>query len=133
MFVQDYHDIKLVVNESGGLTDVTAFRKSVQAQADDFEIGIWIDRFALTLAQEGLVIPLDELAESYVNLDKPWWLDDVNKDLTINHKLYFGAGAYDLSIYGNIQMLLFNKTMAENLGLDDMYEMVRRRSRYSSG
>ena len=100
MFVQDYHDIKLVVNESGGLTDVTAFRKSVQAQADDFEIGIWIDRFALTLAQEGLVIPLDELAESYVNLDKPWWLDDVNKDLTINHKLYFGAGAYDLSIYG---------------------------------
>ena len=125
MFVQDYHDIKLVVNESGGLTDVTAFRKSVQAQADDFEIGIWIDRFALTLAQEGLVIPLDELAESHVNLDKPWWLDDVNKDLTINHKLYFGAGAYDLSIYGNIQMLLFNKTMAENLGLDDMYEMVR--------
>ena len=44
----------------------------MQAQADDFEIGIWIDRFALTLAQEGLVIPLDELAESYVNLDKPW-------------------------------------------------------------
>ena len=43
----------------------------MQAQADDFEIGIWIDRFALTLAQEGLVIPLDELAESYVNLDKP--------------------------------------------------------------
>lgn len=124
-WVQDRLDVKFDVNTTGGLTDVTAFRKSVTAQANDFEIGIWIDRFALTLAQEGLVIPLNDLSKMYVNLDEPWWLDDVNKDLTINHKLYFGAGAYDLSIYGNIQMLLFNKTMAGDLQLDNMYDMVR--------
>ncbi|MBR5261942.1 MAG: hypothetical protein IKV47_07220, partial [Oscillospiraceae bacterium] len=37
----------------------------------------------------------------------------------------FGAGAFDLLIYGFTQMVLFNKTIADDLQLADMYELVR--------
>jgi len=125
-YTQEYLNIEFETQTHGGLTDVTAFRKAVNADDDSFDLGIWIDRFALTLAQEGLVYSFNDLSsDSYIDTSNPWWLDDLNQALTIDHKLFFAAGAYDMSIYGNIPMLLFNKDMAANLQLDDMYDMVR--------
>ena len=124
-YVKEYLNIELETQTHGTLTDIGAFRKSVRAQDDSFDCGIWIDRFALGAAQEDMVYPLHEMAKMYVDLDAPWWLTNVNDALSIDNKLYFGAGAYDLSIYGSTQMLLFNKNLAADLQLADMYDLVR--------
>ncbi len=125
-YVQEYLNIEFEVKTHGGLTDVTAFRNAVNADDDSFDLGMWIDRFALTLAQEGMVYSFNDLAaNSYIDLNQPWWLENINKELTIDNKLYFAAGAYDMSIWGNLQMMLFNKDLAADLQLDNMYDMVR--------
>lgn len=124
-YVKEYLNIELETKTNGTLTDIGAYRKAVRANDDSFDCGIWIDRFALGAAEENMVFPLHKMAEMYIDLDAPWWLSEVNRELTIDHKLYFGAGAYDLSIYGCTQILLFNKDLADDLNLANMYDLVR--------
>ncbi len=124
-YVKEYLNIEFETQTHGSLTDISAYRKAVNADDDSFDCGIWIDRFALGAAQENMVYPLHEMAKMYVDLDNPWWMINVNDALTIDNKLYFGAGAYDLSTYGTTQLLLFNKDMAASLNLSNMYELVR--------
>ena len=124
-YVKEYLNIEFETQTHGTLTGIGAFRKAVRAQDDSFDCGIWIDRFALGAAQENMVYPLHEMAKMHVDLNAPWWLSEVNNELSIDNKLYFGAGAYDLSIYGSTQLLLFNKNMAADLQLADMYNLVR--------
>lgn len=77
---------------------------------------------AFNYAAEGLLREWKEL--DYIDLDKPWWDMSITDALYIKNKLYFAVGAYNLSSYEFTHMLLFNKNLAENLNLGDLYAIV---------
>ena len=59
------------------------------------------------------------------NLDADYYYPDVVEELTINGKLYFLLGDYSLTYWENAYVLYFNKTIAEDNNLEDIYQLVR--------
>lgn len=61
----------------------------------------------------------------YVNLNQPWWSETVSEALTVNGKLFLLTGDYSLSLWDNMFGFLFNKQVALDYGVEDLYELVR--------
>ena len=60
-----------------------------------------------------------------LQLDKPWWDVKLNKDITINDRLYMASGAVNLSPYQSMACITFNKDIVANNQLDSPYDAVR--------
>jgi len=81
-----------------------------------------LDLYVVQYAQKKQIYNWNELI--YIDLTKPYWDASMNKSLTINGKTYFAFGAYDLSYYDLTHVLVFNKEMIQNYGLETPYELV---------
>ena len=57
-------------------------------------------------------------ALKYFDFAQPWWNQDFNNGITIGGKLFFTIGCYQISALQGIRHVIFNKTVAENYGLD---------------
>ena len=97
-------------------------RKQIQSGDAEFDVFLLTDRNALVFAQEGLVTPIDTIKE--INLEKPYWSPKLNKSLSIDNRLYFAYGDFELIPYDYTHMLLFNKKIVDDLNLDSPYELV---------
>lgn len=76
-----------------------------------------------TLAAEGSLYDL--LSDvPYLKMSQPWWDQTFNQELTINDKLYFTVG--DLGVYNKsaTSVLMFNKELIKQYGLENPYELV---------
>jgi ABC-type glycerol-3-phosphate transport system substrate-binding protein len=76
-------------------------------------------------AQLALGLLLQDLNDTpYVNLNKSWWDQKANEDLSINGVVYFQTG--DISFIDNIctHMIMFNKDLIKELGLASPYEII---------
>jgi len=98
-------------------------KKNVTAGVDAYELYLPVDRDALTAGTGGLIHKIAELPG--INLDKPYWNQSLNKCLTIGGDLYFAYGAFNLSVYDYTHVLLFNKKMISDLGLESPYNLVK--------
>ena len=61
----------------------------------------------------------------YLDLEKPWWDQRANVDLTIGNRLFFTVG--DLFIMDNdaTWLVIFNKKLIADLELENPYDLVR--------
>ena len=123
-YINEKLGVNMVVDTRGKLTDTSAMQNAVSSGEDDVQLGIWIDRFALNLAMNGMVSPVSELERYYVNLQNPWWYQTMNKELTLGGDLYFAAGYFNIDLFGGMHVLAFNKDMVNDYALDDPYELV---------
>ena len=60
-----------------------------------------------------------------INLDNPWWNDTVMDSLSFNGTCYSIAGDLSVMLWEASYGLMYNKDMAEKLGLPDQYQLVR--------
>ena len=100
-----------------------ALRKDVKAGADSYDEYMQIDRYAYTSAAEQLLYPVSDLP--YVDLNQPYWCYLPNKQLTVANKLYFGFSDEMLTFFEATLPLYFNKKQAQDLGIEDLYGLVR--------
>ncbi|MCQ2424684.1 MAG: hypothetical protein MJ070_00925 [Lachnospiraceae bacterium] len=119
-----YLNIEFENDTSGSLVDTSVYRQHIAADDGAFDEAIWIDRFALALAEDGMVYSMNDLADYHVDLDQPWWYATLNEYLSIDNKLYLAAGYSDISLFGGMAIMLFNKTIATDLQLGNIYQMV---------
>ncbi len=61
----------------------------------------------------------------YVDLTQPWWSERVSDVLTVNGKLFLLTGDYSLSLWDNMYGFLFNKQVALDYNIEDVYNVVR--------
>ncbi len=80
-------------------------------------------------ASEGIVYKITDIP--VIDLDAPWWDAEFTEYLAIGGVKYFGMGAFNLTTYDSIHMLLFNKDIYANqqiaknhLGGKTIYETV---------
>ncbi|MCQ2424597.1 MAG: hypothetical protein MJ070_00475 [Lachnospiraceae bacterium] len=121
---EEYLNIEFATDTSGALTDTKVYRQHIAADDDAFDYAIWIDRFGLALAEDGMVYSVNDLSDYYVDLSNPWWYESLNHYLSIDGKFYLASGYSDLSLFGNMSTMLFNKTIAADLQLGSLYQMV---------
>ncbi len=98
-------------------------KKLIMAGGDDFDVVTDGLCFLSTLAVEGYLADLQSISE--LKLSSSWWDQELNNALTIGGNLFFATG--DISIMDNYGTwcMMFNKTIASDYDVGDLYQMVR--------
>ncbi len=73
----------------------------------------------------GQDILLDLYTVPYMDLEREWWDQDMVRDLTINDKLFQITGDINASINIRSYAMMFNKDLADDLGVEYPYQKVR--------
>lgn len=99
-----------------------AVKVAVQAGDDAYDMAVVLDRGSLQLGMEGILQPYTALG--YVNLEKPWWYENVSSYLSIDNKLFFTFGYHSIESFDSMNVLLFNKTIANSHNFDSPYDLI---------
>ena len=77
---------------------------------------------AANLARNGYLYDLNSMP--YIALEKSWWDQGAKRDLEIQGKMYYATG--DISVIDNLNThnVYFNKELAKELGINDLYSLV---------
>ena len=59
----------------------------------------------------------------YINLEEPWWYQNITNDLCFGDKVYVMTGDY-VNYIGSVDCLVFNKDIFDDLGLEYPYQAV---------
>ncbi len=95
----------------------------VNADEDAYDMIMLINRDAFNAALQGYLMPFNEL--THINLDKPYWLKDVNDGLTIDGKSFFNYSEESVYTFERTGVLAFNKVLRDKYKLRDYYQTVR--------
>ncbi len=99
-------------------------RSNIQADNDAYDLYMPPMNSAVVLATEGHLVNLFEVP--YLDLEKSWWDQNVNRDLIIKDKLYFTTGEISILDDDLTFIITFNKdALAEKLPDIDPYQMVK--------
>lgn len=98
-------------------------RTSVMAGDDAYDLVMLRCPHALTWWKEGLLVPFDDVPN--LNLEKGYWDQNINDALSLGGVQYIAEGAFNLDIYDLTFCLLFNKTLAAQFDLGDLYASVK--------
>ena len=74
------------------------------------------------LAAEGYFIDWNTL--DYIDPQSPWWAQFVNESVAIKNKIFFSTGDICLSSMEASYTMIFHKGIAENLSLENPYQLV---------
>jgi len=102
----------------------TTIQKSIKAGDDEYQIIQEKPVFmSATLAPQNFLIDLQKIAN--INLDAPWYNQNAIKDLSINKKITVLAGDMTVSDKSGVIMAVFNKKLAAQYGLENLYSTVK--------
>ena len=122
--MEERFGFELIQVDATGPGDVhTRARISIQAGSDDFDMAMMTPSYALRLAQEGMLVSIDTVP--YIQLDQPWWDQNMNRDFSIGDRLFFTSGDFSFNQYSATIPILFNKVLHADLALDCPYTLVR--------
>ena len=94
-------------------------------RADDPEYDCIMPRItgAASMATSGYLVSYDQLP--YIDLTNPWWDQNANSMLSIGNRLFFTVGDLSIVDKDSTWVIMFNKTVALNNGLENFYNLVR--------
>ena len=122
--MEDRFGFNLVQIDHNGPGQVRdAARRSINAASDDFDLAMTTPIYALPMAQEGQLVMIDTIP--HIDLTKPWWDQDMNRDFSIGHRLFFTSGDFSFNQYSVTVGLVFNRQLHDDLALDCPYALVR--------
>lgn len=61
----------------------------------------------------------------HIDFSRPWWSGSTVEDLTYNGKTFLAVGDFALGAWNNTYCVYFNKQIANDYDLPDIYEIVR--------
>ncbi len=126
--VERYFDIDFSFRP-GDVKNNTAsatIRSLIQSGDDTYEVFVNVQHAGIPLIYEDLFIDWKEEGNMpYVNLDNPWWYQNVLRDLNFGDKVYVTAGAYNFHCLKASGVLAFNKTIMDELEMEYPYQMVK--------
>jgi len=100
----------------------TIFKRSSMADSDDFDLGMMIGREAWKMALEGFVVPVHRLP--FLDVSRAWYSHEINDSITIGGKMFFAYSDECLNMFEQTLCVLFNKNLASELALENMYNLV---------
>ena len=74
------------------------------------------------LADANCIYPLNYI--DTIRLDQNYWMPELNEQLKIGGNLFFSSSALSPRYYGSVYVLMFNRELADNLDLPDLYQKV---------
>ena len=113
----------------GGWNDkddfINTFKNSIMSDSQAFDLIMSQSAYMAELGLNEYYLNFYDPELKYINFSADYYYPDVMEELTVNNQLYYLVGDYNLTYLEGFYMLYFNKPIAENLGLDDLYHTVR--------
>jgi ABC-type glycerol-3-phosphate transport system substrate-binding protein len=115
--------LNINIKEIRSRNAVTDASQSLTAGDTEYDIVMPYMNDTIKLAQSGLLYDLNSI--NYLDLDKPWWDQRANANLSINGKIFMTTG--DISILDNecTMVMFFNKKLISDYKLEIPYDLVR--------
>ncbi len=104
---------------------VNTFRNSILAATGAFDLIMMQQDIMADPGLFDLYINYHDLPYVKDNLDADYYYHDVNGTAEVNGVLYFLLGDYSLTYWESTYVLYFNKTLAENYNIGDIYGLVK--------
>ena len=99
-----------------------AVRASVLSNEDSYDMTYISIQNAFNLAADKQLIELNSIPT--LQLDQPWWDQNSVSDLSIGHKNYILTGDIGSMYKKSIGVIMFNKDILSNYGLQSPYELL---------
>ena len=125
--VEDRLNVKIVpIKRLGNWENQSQFlspmKASIKAGTDDYDVIAGYAYYITPFALDGNFLNLAEFP--YIDYEKPWWPDSITSNLKIANKLYFISGDYSLTMIRSLNCLFFNKNLAQDFAVPNLYQMV---------
>jgi len=73
--------------------------------------------------KSGYLLNLNEVP--HINLDMPWWAQNLMSETSVMNKIYYTAGEMTLLAREGTWIMMFNKQMLKDYALESPYEIVK--------
>ena len=125
--VEDRLNVELVSIEIPGGWDeqdvfLRAIKNSVASGGDDYDFIAAYSYYITPIALDGALYNLKNL--NYLSPEQVWWSADCANEMTLDNKLYFIAGDLAISLLKNMYVTFFNKQLAQDLNVENLYQTV---------
>ncbi len=123
--LEDRFHVVFETAQDGYDATMSAMQKQVQSGVTGdaaYDLIMQICRNAYSLTLNGMLCDYNRL--EYVDIDKEYYFDKVNKQFSIAGKTFFAYGADSLNVLTQANCLLFNQRIVKERSLPDLYEMV---------
>lgn len=124
--IEDSFDVVLELIEEYSLAvgpTVTRFMANRTSGDMMYDASLIAVQEASQLAYQGYLSDLNELP--YVCLEKSWWDQNANKEISIFGKTYYTTGDISFSDKEYTFSVIFNKDLAKEKNIEDLYALVR--------
>ncbi len=126
--IGDEYNVNLNIIQLGGWASessemLAAVRKSISAGTDEYDLVLGYQAFVVNMSMEGFFHNYYEVP--YIELDMPWWSQKAVEILTLDNCLYLLTGDISTTVWRGMYALFFNKEVAEQQKVGDLYELVR--------
>ncbi|HHX53674.1 MAG TPA: hypothetical protein GX704_02085 [Clostridiales bacterium] len=98
-------------------------KNSVMAGDDAYQCVAGYQAYIVPMAMDNCFVDLYDV--STLNPDNVWWTKGFVDNNRVDGRLYFISGDWSLTMWEYIYACFFNKLLAENYGVDDLYSVVR--------
>lgn len=117
----NYHKV------NGGWDDRSIFLNtltgSVLAGDGAYDMVAGYEAYMTGPATEGYFLNILDMKN--IDPDATWWSDKWTDSMTVNDQLYMITGDIAISLWDNIYCMFFNKKLAEEYDIGDIYEIVK--------
>lgn len=96
-------------------------RKFIQANEDAYDV-IQDQLPSSRHAKNGYYLDFNEI--DWLELDKPWWDQNLIRDLSIDGRIYLMNGDILVSDDDSMYMMMYNRPMAEDYDIENLYDAV---------
>ena len=118
--IEEKYNISISEVRSGNMLGDT--QKVVRAGDHEYDCVMPHAGDAASLAQSEYLMDFNNL--TYIDLNMPWWDKGSNDTLSIGGKYFFTMGELNIMDNDATYVMMFNKDVANNFGVDDLYDSV---------
>lgn len=123
-YVEDLLNVDIdVIEEKESWENVSYLANLVMAGDDSIDASFIGAMKNVANISKGLYVDLNDVAG--LDFSKPWWDSNSMKYYEIDNKLYMAHNNTSANIHDTIWVGFFNKKIHEELGLEDIYSIVR--------
>lgn len=116
-----YVDVKGAWNDRTGF--LTTVSNAVSAGDGSYDMIAGYQAYMITAAMAGNLYNINDMP--HIDPSKAWWSEQCNDSLTVGDCLYLTTGDIALTMWENIYVYYFSKTLAAQNNLPDLYALVK--------
>ena len=120
--MEEKYNVKISWNRFHYDQAAAELSKTVKAGEDRYDVNINNGAYTLSLATQKQLQQLNDFP--YIDFSKPYWNSNMLSGSSINNKNYFAYSDMNIHALGATPCVLFNKTVAEQFDITDLYKNV---------